>query len=93
MNLKNNDYFWIEEMPLYVDPEAGKREVRFYIRVGKDIHLKLRDSLYRENLTGRLPAETNLNTTIIRGTCLFPGLPMLCQKYITVLKYWISIWI
>lgn len=80
VNLKNNDYFWIEEMPLYVDPETGKKEVRFYIRVGKDIHLKLRDSLYRENLPGRLPAETNLNINDNSGDMLVSWTPYALPK-------------
>ena len=63
--LQNNEFFWNEKTPLYLDADAGKQEVRFYLRIGKKTQLKLKDSLYTTNLSHRLPDEMNL--TIAEG--------------------------
>lgn len=58
--LKNHEYYWSEGTPEYIDFSGQKQEVRFYVRIGKNNHLKLRDSIYGENLPLRVSDEMNL---------------------------------
>lgn len=57
--LRNHEFFWSGEAPINLD-RAEEQEVRFYLRIGRDTRLKLRDSLYASNLPPRLPAEMEL---------------------------------
>lgn len=65
--LQNHEFFWSEKSPKYID-DIRKQEVRFYLRIGKNTHLKLRDSLYSTNLPRRLPDEMNLTVNVVNGT-------------------------
>lgn len=65
--LQNHEFFWSEKSPKYID-DVRKQEVRFYLRIGKNTHLKLRDSLYSTNLPRRLPDEMNLTVNVVNGT-------------------------
>lgn len=64
--LQNHEFFWSEKSPKYID-DVRKQEVRFYLRIGKNTHLKLRDSLYSTNLPRRLPDEMNLTVNVVNG--------------------------
>lgn len=63
-------YYWGETSSgesSYFDFDHIAREVRFYIRIGKDTPLKLRDSLYGENLPQRYPSEVALKASVEAG--------------------------
>ena len=54
--VENHGYFWSERQPQsgdYVDFGGEKREVRFYLRIGKNTQLKLQDTIYSQNLPQR----------------------------------------
>lgn len=59
--LKNHEYYWSESSPEYIDFNGRKQEVRFYLRIGKNTHLKLKDTIYSDNLPQRVPDEMNLS--------------------------------
>lgn len=59
--LVSHEYFWNVKNPQAVDFDYTPQEVRFYLRVGKNIHLKLRDSLYASHLPKYLPTQAGLN--------------------------------
>lgn len=61
--LDNREFYWTGKSPVYADIYSKPQEVRFYLRIGRDNHLKLRDSLYADNLPERLPVETALQVT------------------------------
>lgn len=66
-NLKNYEYYWAEKENDHVG-EAKKQEVRFYFRIGKDKHLKLRDSIYNDNLPMRTNDEMDIMTKMQSST-------------------------
>lgn len=59
--------YWKEKGAQYLEFNNKAREVRFYLRLSKDLHIKLRDSIYSENLAKRLPAEMDLNAAYKNG--------------------------
>lgn len=64
--LENKGYYWCERKPVqgdFIHFDGTKREVRLYIRIGKDTHLKLQDTIYAENLPQRTPAEMDLQAS------------------------------
>lgn len=66
--LQHQEYYWTGKNPFYVDFNGKEQEVRFYLRIGKNTHLKLRDSIYGDNLPRRLPAETDLSVSEKNGS-------------------------
>lgn len=73
--LENHEFFWNEKSPVYVDGKGEEREVRFYLRLGKDTHLKLKDTIYGDNLPQRLPEDVNLNVNEQSGTMKVTWVP------------------
>lgn len=65
--LQNHEFYWSEKSPVYIDFNGKSRGVRFYLRIGKNNQLKLRDSIYTNNLPRRLPSETDLNVNEKNG--------------------------
>lgn len=63
--------FWSERQPQsgdYVDFGGEKREVRFYLRIGKNTQLKLQDTIYSQNLPQRTLSESGLEAITELGT-------------------------
>ncbi len=63
ISLENHGYYWNERSPEqsdYIRFDAKGREVRFYLRIGRNTDLKLRDSIYPDNLPERAPATMAL---------------------------------
>lgn len=61
--LENHGYFWSERSPEngdYIDFDGTKREVRFYLRIGKNTYLKLQDTIYAQNIPPCTLAESGL---------------------------------
>lgn len=67
MPLVHHEYYWSEDGAVDAGVEGKDQEVRFYLRLGKDNHVKLRDSVFADNLPKRTPAETDLNVTERNG--------------------------
>lgn len=62
VSLENHGYNWNEKNTGEVFEFDGTgREVRFYLKIGKAYQLKLKDSIYGQNLPKRLPDEMNLS--------------------------------
>lgn len=80
VGLANHDYYWTEEAPVYIDFDGKDQEVRFYLRLGKDTHLKLSDSIYSENLILREPSEVNLKAMDKEGAVWVTWNPYPVQK-------------
>lgn len=78
--LKNHEYYWSEENPVYIDFKGQKQEVRFYVRIGKNTHLKLRDSIYSENLPQRVADEMNLTANSKESALMVNWNPYPAQK-------------
>lgn len=69
--VENRGYFWSERQPQsgdYVDFGGEKREVRFYLRIGKNTQLKLQDTIYSQNLPQRTLSESGLEAITELGT-------------------------
>lgn len=69
--VENHGYFWSERQPQsgdYVDFGGEKREVRFYLRIGKNTQLKLQDTIYSQNLPQRTLSESGLEAITELGT-------------------------
>lgn len=63
-DLEVHGSYWCEKSPGQNDYfvfDGQSREVRFYLRVGKDVQIKLKDIIYTENLFERLPADVALS--------------------------------
>lgn len=58
--LENHEYYWSAQNAYEIQDLDENRNVRFYVRIGKDNHVKLSDSIYTENLAHRSPAEMDL---------------------------------
>ncbi|MEG2276452.1 MAG: hypothetical protein RSC80_01280 [Odoribacter sp.] len=70
-SLQNHGYYWAERTPIqedYFDFDATPREVRFYLRIGKNTELKLKDSIYTYNLPERTPTEIALKVERLQET-------------------------
>ncbi len=65
--LENYEYYWSESDFIDAGLFNKAREVRFYLRIGKNNAVKLRDSLYSDKLPERTFAETNLNVNERNG--------------------------
>lgn len=59
--LKNYGYSWNESASEYIELENSGRDVRFYIKIGKDNHVKLSDRIYGTNLPYRSMNDFDLN--------------------------------
>ena len=69
--VENHGYFWSERQPQsgdYVDFGGEKREVRCYLRIGKNTQLKLQDTIYSQNLPQRTLSESGLEAITELGT-------------------------
>lgn len=64
--LEPHGYYWDTKTTGRMDFDGRDQEVRFYLRIGSE-QLKLRDSLYNENLPSRIPAELALETNCQDG--------------------------
>ena len=60
--------YYMSEKDKLARPSEEADEVRFYVRIGRDKHLKLRDSLYEQNIKKVTPEELNLNIQSLSGT-------------------------
>lgn len=61
--MQNKGYYWCERAAQnddYVDFQGKLQEVRFYIRIGNDGQLKLRDMIYQNNIPERALADVQL---------------------------------
>lgn len=81
--LENHDYYWSEKNPEYIDFDGNSREVRFYLRLGKNTNLKLQDFIYSENLPMRLPDEMEL-----KANCRESGLEVEWKPFSTQRVYY-----
>lgn len=59
--------------------DGQSREVRFYLRIGKNIQLKLADFIFTENLPERLPSEVALAATAQDGALVVTWEPYVRQ--------------
>lgn len=66
-HLENREYYWTEKESERCG-KAGEQEVRFYFRIGRNKHLKLRDSIYGDNLPVRTNDEMNIATKVQSST-------------------------
>lgn len=68
--MENQGYFWKERVPVsddFVQVDGKSREVRFYIRIGKNGNLKLKDNVYGQNLPERSLADVQLEAKNPQG--------------------------
>lgn len=71
--VENHGYFWSERQPEagdYIHFDGTPREVRLFLRIGKNTNLKLQDSIYSQNLPQRTLAESGLEAITELGTSI-----------------------
>lgn len=59
----NKGYYWCERTPVnsdYINFDGKQREVRFYVRIGNEGHLKLKDVIFENNIPERPLADVQL---------------------------------
>lgn len=68
--LTNEGYFWNERIPVtddYIDFNGQEKEVRFYLKIGKNEQVKLSDRIFSYNLPVRAVADFALNAVNTMG--------------------------
>lgn len=68
--MRNQGYYWCERAAGkedYIDFGGKPRDVRFYIRIGGDGHLKLKDSIFGNNIPERPLADVQLTAQNPQG--------------------------
>ena len=68
--MENKGYYWCERAALsedYINFDGKSREARFYIRIGNNNHLKLRDVIYENNVPERPLVDVQLQAQNPQG--------------------------
>lgn len=63
VTLENHGYYWTESASEYIDFNGQPCDVRFYVKLGKDDHVKLSDHIYGQNIPYRNVTEFGLNAS------------------------------
>lgn len=68
--MRNQGYYWCEQPAGkgdYIDFDGKRRDVRFYVRIGGDGNLKLKDSIFEGNIPERPLADVQLKAQNPQG--------------------------